>query len=118
MKFTLVTSGKRRETLTGATVMEYWPRIGEALKGVYGIPEYLQAEVSTSKERLFPLVNFIDTPGLVDGPLTYPYNVEEILIRLAKLADLIFILFGSSYFVILSPNIYLATAAALLKVHN
>jgi hypothetical protein len=36
----------------------------------------LFTEISTSRERSFPLVDFIDTPGLVDGDMTYPFDVQ------------------------------------------
>ncbi len=32
-----------------------------------GLMANLSCEVSASKARMFPLVDFIDTPGLVDG---------------------------------------------------
>jgi len=116
MNFTLVTSGARRETLTAAAALEFWPRAERALrvttigqessktahsssggsvKYLAGVPDYLQAEVSVSSEKQFPLVDFIDTPGLVDGMLTYPYPVEDILVKLADMSDLIFMFFGT-----------------------
>ena len=39
--------------------------------------DYLSAEFSTSSNRCFPLIEFIDTPGLTDGTLRYPFDVNE-----------------------------------------
>lgn len=53
----------------------------------------LQTEVSTSKEKCFNLITFIDTPGLVDGSFTYPFPVEDVIVNMAKHTDLIYIFF-------------------------
>ena len=37
----------------------------------------LITEVVPSKERLFPLVDFVDTPGLTDGGLIYPVRCAQ-----------------------------------------
>ena len=39
--------------------------------------DYLSTEFSTSSNRSFPLIEFIDTPGLTDGRLKYPFDVNE-----------------------------------------
>lgn len=44
--------------------------------------DYLSTEISTSKKRQFPLITFIDTPGLVDGGMEYPYNVNDAILFL------------------------------------
>ena len=36
----------------------------------------------TSREKQFGLVTFVDTPGLVDGDMKYPFDVEKTLIWL------------------------------------
>ena len=55
--------------------------------------DYLQTEVSTSKQKKFPLVTFVDTPGLVDGDMIYPFDVNRALLWLGDLVDLIFVFF-------------------------
>ena len=55
--------------------------------------DYLQTEVSTSKQKKFPLVTFVDTPGLVDGDMNYPFDVNRALLWLGDLVDLIFVFF-------------------------
>lgn len=39
--------------------------------------DYLSAEISTSKQKKFNLVTFVDTPGLVDGDMVYPFDVNS-----------------------------------------
>ena len=58
-----------------------------------GVVDYLQTEISTSKQKKFPLVTFLDTPGLVDGDMNYPFDVNEAITWLAELSDLIFVFF-------------------------
>ncbi len=53
-----------------------------------GVMEYLSTEVSTSRSRRFNLVTFIDTPGLVDGDMNYPFDVNETLLWLGKYMDM------------------------------
>lgn len=55
--------------------------------------DYLSTEVATSKQKRFPFVTFIDTPGLVDGDMKYPFDVEKTLIWLGDMADLVFVFF-------------------------
>lgn len=42
-----------------------------------GVTDYLSAEISTSKQKKFSLVTFVDTPGLVDGDMVYPFSVNS-----------------------------------------
>ena len=54
---------------------------------------YLNTEICTSKQKRFPLVTFVDTPGLVDGGMNYPFDVNEGILWLGELVDLIFVFF-------------------------
>jgi hypothetical protein len=47
-----------------------------------GLLNYLTTEISSSKQKKFPLVSFIDTPGLVDGAMAYPFDVEQAILWL------------------------------------
>merc|ERR1712012_770107 len=49
--------------------------------------------MGTSKAKKFPLVTFIDTPGLVDGDMNYPFDVNKAILWLGDLVDLIFVFF-------------------------
>ena len=42
-------------------------------------PQFISTEVSTSKERQFPMITFVDTPGLVDGDMQYTFDIERTL---------------------------------------
>lgn len=48
--------------------------------------DYLSAEISTSKQKKFSLVTFVDTPGLVDGDMIYPFNVNSAITWLGNSA--------------------------------
>ena len=58
-----------------------------------GLLEYINTEISTSKQKKFPLVTFVDTPGLVDGDMNYPFDVNQAMLWLGDLVDLIFVFF-------------------------
>ncbi|XP_067857691.1 uncharacterized protein [Heptranchias perlo] len=90
--FTFVTSGKRRECLTGYATLDLYPHF-QALEQIEGIADYLATEISSSKQKKFSLVTFIDTPGLVDGDMTYEFDVDKALIWMGEQADLIFVFF-------------------------
>ena len=49
-----------------------------------GVVEYLTTEISTSKQKRFSLVTFVDTPGLVDGDMKYPFDVDKAIVWLGK----------------------------------
>ena len=92
--FTFCTSGKKRDTLRGQATMQLFPHLKlELEKFAPSIYNGLQTEVSTSKERAFPLITFIDTPGLVDGSFQYLFPVEDAILAVAKHVDLIYIFF-------------------------
>jgi len=50
-----------------------------------GIIDYLSTEISTSKQKKFSLVTFVDTPGLVDGDMKYPFDVNKAILWLGKI---------------------------------
>ncbi|XP_018017429.1 uncharacterized protein LOC108674042 [Hyalella azteca] len=90
--FSFVTSGRKRESLTGNATLHLYPHF-QPLQQIEGVPDYLNTEISTSKARKFPLVTFIDTPGLVDGDMKYPFDVNQALLWLGDLCDLVFVFF-------------------------
>jgi hypothetical protein len=47
-----------------------------------GVVDFLSTEISTSKQKKFNLVTFVDTPGLVDGDMQYHFDVNEAIIWL------------------------------------
>ena len=44
---------------------------------ISGVADYLTTEISTSKQKKFSLFMFVDTPGLVDGDMSYPFDVNK-----------------------------------------
>lgn len=49
-----------------------------------GVVDYLTTEISTSKQKKFSLVTFVDTPGLVDGDMKYPFDVDDSILWLGE----------------------------------
>lgn len=91
--FTIVTSGKKRESLTGNATLHLYPHFKTLVNKVPSVLDHLTTEVSTSKSKKFPLVNLIDSPGLVDGEMKYPFNINESILWWASCVDLIFVFF-------------------------
>ena len=50
-----------------------------------GVVDYLTTEISTSKQKRFSLVTFVDTPGLVDGDMKYAFDVDDSILWLGEL---------------------------------
>lgn len=90
--FSFITSGRKRESLTGNATLHLYPHF-EPLRQIEGVTDYLTTEISTSKQKKFSLVTFVDTPGLVDGDMKYPFDVNKAILWLGDLADLIFVFF-------------------------
>ena len=90
--FSFVTSGKKRESLTGNATLHLYPHF-KPLAQMPNLTDYLSTEISTSKQKKFPLVTFVDTPGLVDGDMCYPFDVNESILWLSDLCDLVFVFF-------------------------
>lgn len=49
---------------------------------IVGVAEYLSTEICTSRQKRFSLVTFVDSPGLVDGDMKYPFDVDEVILWL------------------------------------
>ncbi|XP_037112922.1 uncharacterized protein si:ch211-11k18.4 [Syngnathus acus] len=90
--FSFVTSGRKRESLTGNATLHLYPHF-KPLQEFKGVAEYLSTEICTSRQKRFSLVTFVDSPGLVDGDMKYPFNVDEVVLWLGDLCDLILVFF-------------------------
>jgi hypothetical protein len=90
--FTLITSGKKRESLLGAATLHLYPQL-KAIGDMSNTLEYVSTEITTSKQKQFSLITFIDTPGLVDGDMKYPFDVDAAIRWFGGIADLIFVYF-------------------------
>ena len=60
------------------TVVTFW-------NWFLGVSEYLSTEICTSRQKRFSLVTFVDSPGLVDGDMKYPFDVDEVILWLGVL---------------------------------
>lgn len=90
--FTLVTSGKKRESLLGNATMHLYPQL-KGLVDIQNSLDYVSTEITTSKQKQFSLLTFIDTPGLVDGDMKYPFDVNKAILWFGDVSDLIFVFF-------------------------
>ncbi|XP_019723836.1 uncharacterized protein LOC109514864 [Hippocampus comes] len=90
--FSFVTSGRKRESLTGNATLHLYPHF-KPLQEFKGVSEYISTEICTSRQKRFSLVTFVDSPGLVDGDMKYPFDVDEIVLWLGDLCDLILVFF-------------------------
>ncbi|XP_033123190.1 uncharacterized protein LOC117121903 [Anneissia japonica] len=79
-------------SVQGNATLHLYPHFKELAK-IDGVVEYLNTEITTSKQKKFSLVTFVDTPGLVDGDMKYPFDVDKSILWLGNLADLIFVFF-------------------------
>ncbi|KAF3700404.1 EH domain-containing protein 4 [Channa argus] len=90
--FSFVTSGRKRESLTGNATLHLYPHF-KPLQEFKGVSEYLSTEICTSRQKRFSLVTFVDSPGLVDGDMKYPFDVDKVILWLGDLCDLILVFF-------------------------
>ncbi|XP_029582967.1 uncharacterized protein LOC115170802 [Salmo trutta] len=90
--FSFVTSGRKRESLTGNATLHLYPHF-KPLHELKGVSEYLGTEICTSRQKRFSLVTFVDSPGLVDGDMKYPFDVDQAIMWLGELCDLILVFF-------------------------
>eukprot|EP00708_Paratrimastix_pyriformis_P002607 GAFH01001358.1.p1 GENE.GAFH01001358.1~~GAFH01001358.1.p1 ORF type:complete len:443 (+),score=120.62 GAFH01001358.1:24-1352(+) len=88
--FDVITCGLRNDTLLGDATIQLFPRLAP-LRQQPGLLPYLKTHVCASRARRFPMVTFVDTPGLVDGKLEYPFDVDQTLLWFADLADLVLV---------------------------
>ena len=70
--------------------MRFFDYLSE-FKKVDGIMSNLFTEISTSKEKNFVCTDLIDTPGLVDGDMQYPFDVQDAILHMAEHADMIMV---------------------------
>jgi len=84
--FTFVTSGRKRESLTGNATLHLYPHF-EPLRQIDNVTDYMTTEIVTSKQKKFSLVTFVDTPGLVDGDMKYPFDVNDAILWLGSVQE-------------------------------
>lgn len=88
--FTLCTSGEREDVVTADSAVEMRPFL-RGIEKFPGVMSHLEVRVSTSKAKSFPTVDFLDSPGLIDGEVRYPFDVNATILWLAQHADMILV---------------------------
>jgi len=84
---------------------------------IVGVTDYLTTEISTSKQKKFSLVTFVDTPGLVDGDMKYPFDVNQAILWLGKFLSHCPSSMFSPWFLILCTHTHTYTCALEHKTH-
>lgn len=55
------------------------------------IAEFLKSlslKTCPSRDGRLQLIDLVDTPGLADGELQYPFNIEKVILEMASCVDL------------------------------
>jgi ribosome biogenesis GTPase A len=88
-----VTQGKVKDVWEKEGTLRKFPEIADIATELKdpAVVNCLETHFSQSDERLFSMVNFIDTPGLVDGHVEYPFDVNKGIVYMAKHVDKILI---------------------------
>jgi GTPase SAR1 family protein len=89
---TVVRRGKKRTQWRGKMTLGNFPAL-ESLGRLPGVVDHLTTEFSTSEKHVFRSIELIDTPGLVDGNVRYPFDVDAAMDELAQEASLILVFF-------------------------
>ena len=87
---TLVRRGKKRTQWRGKMTLGNFPAL-ERLGRLPGLCDHIVTEFSTSEKNAFRSLELIDTPGLVDGNVRYPFDVDAAMDELAKEASLVIV---------------------------
>lgn len=87
---TLVRRGKKRTQWRGKMTLGNFPGL-ERLSRLPGLCDHIVTEFSTSEKNAFRSLELIDTPGLVDGNVRYPFDVDAAIDELAKEASLVIV---------------------------
>ncbi|KNC50698.1 EH domain-containing protein 3 [Thecamonas trahens ATCC 50062] len=87
-----VTAGHRRDVMHGPATLKLFQRF-RGLDQFDGLLPHVETHVVPSDANAFPLLTLIDTPGLVDGNMAYPFDVSRVLEWLAARVDMVFIFF-------------------------
>lgn len=87
---TVIRHGSKRAAWRGRQTASAFPHLDKLAK-MPGVVEHLSSEFSPSTEKEFRLLELIDTPGLVDGNVRYPFDVEAAIEELAVHSEVILI---------------------------
>jgi uncharacterized membrane protein YgcG len=95
--FTVVRSGVGKADVLGEAALEGNPHLREIADRLgadrEGFVKHLRLAVRPSTAHHFGEVDLIDTPGLVDGGVEYPFDPHATILALSRLCDLILVFF-------------------------
>lgn len=91
--FTYITSGRCVTEIGGESSLALRPQLEKLTTKYKGFLENLSLKTCPSKDGRLHLVDLIDTPGLADGELQYPFNVEDVIFEMRHCVDLFFVFF-------------------------
>ena len=76
--------------MCGNATLKIYPEL-KNLKAIKESVDYIGTEVTASQNNQLNLINFIDTPGLIDSEMKYPFDINEMILSLASGSDLVFV---------------------------
>lgn len=100
--FHFVQHGKARKSYDKEAALELYPVLYDKLfkrtnpktgkKTFPDIEKYFYVEIVPERNRSFPVVDFVDTPGMTDEKSDYHFEVEDVILEMAQhKADLILV---------------------------
>lgn len=91
--FTYITSGRCVTEIGGESAVTLRPQLRKLAEKYKGFLANLSLKTCPSYEGGLQLVDLIDTPGLADGELQYPFDIEEVVVEMRHYVDLFFVFF-------------------------
>lgn len=94
--FTIISNGNMPQDFKGEIVMHMNTHLHRVVNKFEpadrkGFMDSLNAIVTRSEARQLKSVELVDTPGLVDGNVNYPFNVNSVIADMAELSDLVLV---------------------------
>lgn len=91
--FTFITSGRCVTEIGGESTLALRPHLQELCELYPGFLRNLSLKTCPSKNGRLKLLDIVDTPGLADGELQYPFDVEKIILDMTRYVDLFLVFF-------------------------
>ena len=93
--------------MCGNATLKIYPEL-KNLKAIKESVDYIGTEVTASQSNQLNLINFIDTPGLIDSEMKYPFDINEMILSLASVSDLVFVFFDPVGLALCKRTLYIA----------
>lgn len=91
--FTFITSGRCVTEIGGESTLPLRPHLQHIAAKYPGFLQNLSLKTCPSRNGRLQLIDLVDTPGLADGELQYPFNVEKIIVEMTSCVDLFLVFF-------------------------